>query len=165
MGTVLKLFTANIWFFAIYEKDIDAIKVFIEHEFDINTLDDYGNTALITILNKNNDTDNEIAKLLIYNEANINVKNNDNITALIMASRNCNTEIVRLLLENELDDINNKGNGRTALEWALDKKDNYEIIKLLLDAGANSRNELLYTKKYDEYLREYKLNILKLIKN
>jgi len=165
MRTVLKLFTANIWFFAIYEKDINAIKVFIEHKFDINTLDDYGNTALITILNKNNDTDNKIAKLLIYNGANLDVKNNDCNTALIMASRNCNTEIVRLLLEGELDDINNKGDGRTALEWALDKKNNYEIVKLLLDSGANSRNEIRYHKEYENYIREYKLNILRLIKN
>jgi len=197
METSLKYFTADNWFFAINEKDIDAIKIFIEHDFDINVLGNHGKTALIIVSYKG-DADYEIAKLLIDAGANlniqdnhsntalmlvlgdfnnskndiillllnagadVNIRSNNGTTALIMASRNRNTEIVKFLLEGGLADLTHKGDGNTAFGWALGKINNNEVIRLLLDAGADS-NGMRYGR-YNDYIKEYKLNIIKKIK-
>jgi len=84
------------WFKAIYNKDIDIIKIFIEHKFDIDVIDCIGNTALINeVSNKNIDS----IKLLLDAGANINYQNGTGWTSLIISVQNNDITLVKLLLD------------------------------------------------------------------
>jgi ankyrin repeat protein len=77
-------------------------RLLLEYEPDVNIINAAGWTALMHAARYASTESNiEIVKLLIDNNANINLKNNDNCTALMLAcvaSNNLNT--VRLLLKN-----------------------------------------------------------------
>lgn len=92
---------------------------------------------------------NDVFKLLIENKANVNLVNNEGITPLIKAILEHNYCAINLLIKN-YDDLNFKTklnsittDGDTALSVAICTKQN-DIVKLLLDAGANI--ELIDTK-------------------
>src|SRR5690606_1920302 len=69
-------------------------------------------------------------KLLIENNANLNIRNNCGETALIWASGKGRTKIVKLLIENNANlDIQNK-NCKTALMFG---SVHFDIIKLLIE--------------------------------
>lgn len=84
----------------------------------------------------------EIIELLLANGANVNEKNGDGCTALMLAPLNSNLEKIKLLLRHNIN-INEKNNdGRTALILAIKKSSmkknfNPEIVKLLLNYGAD----------------------------
>ncbi len=74
-----------------------------------------------------------VARLLIKKGADVNAKNNDGETALMLASLNGNFEAANLLIEKGAD-VNAKSNkGKTALEYSfLDTR----MAELLRKAGA-----------------------------
>ena len=85
----------------------------------------------------------EIAKLLIDNGADVNAKNNDGGTALTRAVYWDKLEVAKLLIDNGAD-INAKDSlGHTALTQAVNW-DRLEIAKLLIDNGADTKNSLTY---------------------
>ena len=103
-----------------------------------------GRTALIMACrNLNTYSDNGIVKLLLENEADINLKDIDGCTALMMAcyySNYSNVETVKLLLENNADPNLKNNNGRNALMIACGYTNivsSIEIVKLLLENGAD----------------------------
>lgn len=98
---------------------------------------------------KNNDgrtalmltSNSDIAKLLIDSGADVNAKSNGGLTALMLTS---SLEITKLLIDNGAD-VNAKDDefGQTALTQAV-KWDRLEIAKLLIDNGADTKNSLTY---------------------
>ena len=82
----------------------------------------------------------EIAKMLLDNHANVNIKDAEGATAIILASMRGHFNIVKLLLENGAN-INDKDNdGNTAILWAC-MKGHFNIVELLLENGANIDDE------------------------
>jgi len=78
----------------------------------------------------------EKVKELINKGADIEAKNNDGKTSLMIASNNGHSEVVKLLLEKGADIEAKNENGRTSLMMA-SHKGHSEIVKLLLENGAN----------------------------
>lgn len=73
----------------------------------------------------------KIVQILLLTSVNINIKNNDGWTILMIASRNEHINVVQLLLDNGAD-VNIKNNhGVTALMYASlnVNKDIYELLK------------------------------------
>lgn len=77
--------------------------------------------------------DFEMAELLIDSGANVNAKNNDNVTALKKASENGHLEIVKLLIDSGANGLNR------ALMFA-SEKGHLEVVKYLIDKGADDLN-------------------------
>ena len=78
----------------------------------------------------------EVVKFLIDNGADVNLKNNGGMTALMSAS-DVSHELIELLIKsgarvNEVDD-----NGKSALMYAIISSSDIEVVKFLIDNGAN----------------------------
>ena len=128
-----KILTKDNWCIALYNYDIDAIKIFIKHKFDINVKCHYNQTALIQKVRVNNI---EIVKLLLDAGADVNIQDDFKSTALLYAVEFDNVKLIELLL-NAGADVNVKdNNGTTPLLSAVIKK-YFNIVKLLLNAGAD----------------------------
>ena len=89
----------------------------------------------------------EMAKLLIDSGADIQVRDKFGTTTLMVAAKSGKVEMVRLLIERK-EDVNAKenvdGGGHTALHYCAlgycqgeNKKDFFEIVKLLVGNGAD----------------------------
>jgi len=116
-----EFFNEENWFQAVEKGDIDTIKMFIKHKFDINIKHKFNdNTALILSIYH----DINITKLLITAGAGINIKGCCGNTALMWASKNGCTDVVKLLINMTRDcdntaDTNIKGcYSNIALMWA-----------------------------------------------
>lgn len=99
---------------------------------------------LVICINKFTEAFDKIKDLLIDCQVNINAKNDDGITALMIASINSsihsNNDTVRLLIEHGANVNIQANNGATALYHACNHSHNssdFETVKLLLDNGAN----------------------------
>ena len=113
---------------ALINKEIQIIKWLIKNGADVNAKNNYGDTALITAIEKNNTT---ALKLLLNKGADINLKGSFGETALITAIEKNNTTALKLLL-NKGADINLKGSfGETALINAI-KNNNIIALEILL---------------------------------
>lgn len=100
---------------------------------DINTKDEYGQTALMVAAANNNA---EITTLLLEHNANINATRNDGKTALIIAAYNGSISIVKLLLDKRADPNISNNEGWSALYYAI-RSDNHDISRLLVESGAD----------------------------
>jgi len=76
-----------------------------------------------------------VVKLLLDNNASINMKDNEGRTALFLASSKGKTDIVKMLLDKNANPNIESNKGRTALMEA-SITGNFEIIKLLVDKKA-----------------------------
>lgn len=104
---------------------------------NFNATNENGDTFLIAASRQGS---LKIVKSLIGYGADVNAKNNDGRTALMLTS---NLEIAKLLIDSGAD-VNAKNNdGGTALTQAV-KWDRLEITKLLIDNGADTKNSLTY---------------------
>jgi serine/threonine-protein phosphatase 6 regulatory ankyrin repeat subunit B len=82
------------------------------------------------------DGDTDIAKTLIGAGADLNVKQSDGWTALMIAAFSGHTGTVKILLDENADvSAQDKGDGKTALRWAVDRG-HTEIVNILKQAGA-----------------------------
>ena len=100
------------------------------------TINDVGNTALIEVICVYGNTD--VASLLLRQpEIDVNAMNNEGVTALMCASSQGHTEIVRMLLEKgaKVNATNDDG-GETALMIA-SANGRADVVSLLLENGAN----------------------------
>ena len=123
---------------------IDAIKLLILHNVNVNYKDVWNWTPLIYCC-INHLHDIEIIELLIESGADINIKSIDGDTAIIFAILNSSThnhlEIIKLLIKKG-SQINYQNQfGETPLMtcycWSLNKLIRYDLIKLLLDNKAD----------------------------
>jgi ankyrin repeat protein len=71
--------------------------------------------------------------------ANVNVKNNDDITPLFEATQNRNMRIMELLLKNKADPNQKSVGGKTPLSVANEYKSRV-LIKLLIKYGAGTKS-------------------------
>lgn len=103
--------------------------VVLEAIHEINGTDTVGYTPLIQASSQGR---TEIVNLLLKLDANVNIRNKGNDTALTVAAREGHTEIVHLLLEHDarVDIQNNKG--LTALVLAAQKSKSASIEALIL---------------------------------
>ena len=137
-------------------KNISIPKLLIEHGANVN---EKGRCDLTPLMRACELLNFDMVKLLIQNNANINEKGRCNQTALMYACEFKAKDIVEYLI-NKGANINDKANGgATALIFAFftcikDEQKNFEIVKLLLEHGAdvNIKGEygspILYACKY-----------------
>jgi len=113
---------------AIYNGDLEIVKLLLDRGVNINIQDRYGLTALmIATINK----DLETMRLLLDHGVDINIQNRYDLTALMIATINKDLETVRLLLDHGGIDQSNK---HKALIRATDNED-LKIMRLFLDHG------------------------------
>ena len=136
---------------AAMNENIEIIKYIIENKFfksideknnEENKLDG-GATAFLLALKYNRNIN--VAKILLKQKSDFNVKDNYNRGALIYAAYNENEDIIRFVLENDLysGDINETSNGWTALHVAAYANPNPKVLELLLThcADLNRRTD------------------------
>ena len=135
---------------AVKKNLIEAVTLLLEHGSDINTVDCYGNTPLMIVIdNKYND----IAKILIDKGAEIDKQNKyaaeNTITYAIIAD---NIEIVGYLIEKDKKNLNLQDSkyGETPLMCAV-VNGKVDIIKILLDHGADVNIKNKFNKTVLDY--------------
>ena len=113
----------------------EIIDILLENDANINDIGRCGNTSLMMALTRLTHH-NKTIKLLLDNDADVNIANNNGYYPLTVAVRGRipnKKEVVELLLDNMHDiDIPDK-HGHTMMMLS----DEYNIINLLLDHGAN----------------------------
>jgi ankyrin repeat protein len=138
----------------------ETAKFLIEKGANINTPDDRGVTPLdvaeqrgsadmVELLQQHgarkgspnllgiiNSSDIEQVKLLISQGVDINVKNNNGLTALHLVARGGRKDVVELLIDNGADVNNKTNNGMTPLHQA-SRNGLKEIVELLISRGAD----------------------------
>ncbi|MBA3815862.1 MAG: ankyrin repeat domain-containing protein [Parachlamydiaceae bacterium] len=120
----------------------DVVKELLEVNANLNLQNRYGVTALMFAADLGH---KEIAELLINAKADLNILNRNGDTALILSAAKGHKEIAELLVGAKANlNIQTKKRGWTALMFAVEsrykeiiKGRHKEIIKLLLDAGAD----------------------------
>ncbi len=117
---------------AIRDADVKAVKAAVSGGADVNIGDDDGVTALMYAAIY---ADESCVKLLLAKGANPNAKTKGAITALMLSVSDARK--VRLLLSKGAE-VNAKSNqGHTALSIATGREGSVEVVKLLLDHGAD----------------------------
>ncbi|MBQ9419396.1 MAG: ankyrin repeat domain-containing protein [Synergistaceae bacterium] len=149
---------------AWYNNNIEVIKILLDSEADINLRDVYGKTAKdYAAENKNLDIRNKAAilewlvdwdnallnaaqqnerptviKRLIKAKANVNAKNRNSITPLMMAAANSDyPEVIEALVKAGADVNAQSDAGQTALVYAVRFNPNPKILRALIRAGAD----------------------------
>jgi ankyrin repeat protein len=110
---------------------IDLFKLILEKSTEINAQDMNGDTALHIALLKKSKT--EVKELLEHKDVDVNVKGNDNLTPLHLASRwkKIPIQLFKIVLNNSKD-INAKDNhGSTSLHLAMMKEFETAVKELL----------------------------------
>lgn len=124
---------ANALMWASKNNHIEIVDFLLSKGADVNAKDSAGYTALIYT------GDITIAADLINHGADVHVRTKNKNTPLIIAVKNGQLDMVKLLLDNGVRvDVKDAG-GCTALMFAAQKEDAHEfdIAKYLIDHGAN----------------------------
>ncbi len=143
--------------------DIEEVKRLLEKGANVNKLEkDTNRTALIIAVDHNR---NDIVKLLLQKNADVNHKDVTGRTALMYAIENNNTEIVKLLLNSGADVNQTNKAGQTALIIAVNHNRN-DIVKLLLQKNADVNHKDATGKTALNYAVIYRNEeIIKLLTN
>ena len=145
----------NDFFYLLDDDDnLEILKLCMEYGLDLNYFTDerkyYGN--LITIPSKNDQI--KTLKFILDNDIDPNISKE----ALIIAVKNNNIEIVRLLLEYGADPNVQNGLNDTPLTTAMVER-NLKMMSILLDSGADP-----HFVWYDEYRPDINLNMIQYAK-
>ena len=128
--------------FAAQNGNLEIVKLLLERGANVNAKNEIGSTVLMFADQSNN---LEIIQLLLGKGANINAEDNNGLNALHYAARYSNSlEIVKLLLESGVNVNAKSKKGNTPLMLAgRNENENYlNIVKLLLDNGANPFDDI-----------------------
>jgi ankyrin repeat protein len=129
---------------AVYTEDMELIQFLIDKGADINAESEWccGHTAIEAAVKSGN---LELVRLLLNHKADPNA--HDALT-LIAAASTASYDIVKLLLDHGADVNRHDLDGRTAIEYLVDVRENdFDIIELLLEHGANRADALLAAAK------------------
>ncbi|XP_038649451.1 2-5A-dependent ribonuclease-like [Scyliorhinus canicula] len=120
------------------EKDNQAIvQILLEHGANVNTIDKNENTPLNIALTRNT-LQIPVLEQLMQRTHNLNVRDNDGKTPLILAVEKKIATAVKLLLEDQRVEIDAQDNsGRTALLAAVENKDT-SLTEALCEKGADA---------------------------
>ena len=117
-----------------------AVRILLDSGVMINTVNDRGETALISASQRGRD---DIVRLLLEKAADLEAKNRDGHTALICAVGHCPAsdcssylDTVRLLIDKGANVQAKSKSGKSALHQAA-KRNNRTVIQILLDSGAD----------------------------
>ena len=128
---------------ALVECRLDEVKELLSAnlDLDIHRISESEKWSYLHKVSKTNDTPPETIEFLIAEGLDVNAIDNYQRTPLFWAVCCKNVDVVRVLLENGADKlIDHKDRaGKTLLCYV---HESYEMIKLLLDAGANPDNPL-----------------------
>ncbi len=131
---LFSIHSRNLFHAAVAKGDLDTLKSMLARQ---PKLDKKGSYALITAAILDN---NDVARLLIYNGAQVNVQNEGRLTTgytpLHWAAYKGNENLVDLLTANGAQVNIQSKDGQTPLHMAAGKG-RYEVVKLLIDIGAN----------------------------
>ncbi|MCF8462942.1 MAG: ankyrin repeat domain-containing protein [Rickettsiaceae bacterium] len=142
---------------AVRDGNEQMVKSLLDEGVDVNTIDEYGVTALMNaILFKNVG----VVKVLLDNGADVNMSNNSAETALTYAIKDKNKEIVKLLLEFGADINKGKGdlyNGNLLVNDKIlgDK----EMLEFLSAKGSNVNLLINTTDNEGKTLLVYKVKV------
>ncbi|VEH34628.1 ankyrin repeat domain-containing protein [Legionella sainthelensi] len=125
---------------ATLNADKKSISTLMARGINVNIQDKDGNTALIRALEKvlykdKNEVGRDIAQQLIAAQAQLDIKDNDENTPLILAVQNKDLAMVNDLLEHGACLETLDAHMKTALFWAAEKGDE-DIFDVLLEHGA-----------------------------
>lgn len=135
-------------FAAAQEGDENIIALLLTAKANPNILDKKGKISPLLMAAEKGHT--KIARMLIQADANVNHQNSQGYTPLMWATFTANKDLVKMLLDakanvNAIDAENN-----TALIWAVFANSGYDIMEMLLKAGANPD---IVSKKYGTALQ------------
>ena len=106
--------------FQIAESEFDVIvSLLIKHGAKINARNRMGMTPLLDLAYENNDSKKYIFDIYLKHGADVNARSNDGETALHLAARSRNKEIIDSLLKTGVSKKNKDKLGRTALHFYL----------------------------------------------
>ncbi len=117
-----------------YEGNVDAVRMLLACNVDVNACNKYFHTALMQASYKN--TNNEIVEALLEAKADINARNRYGWNALIIASYSGSVDVVHLLVHAGADVKARDADGRTALTLAC-SGGHLEAVQKLLELGAD----------------------------
>lgn len=135
MGSAAGTQAADLDFFVeeVRENHIDKVRAFIQNGVDVNARDVFGNNtglhwaASLGLA--------EMARLLIDNGADLDIRNNDGNTPLHWAAGEGRKELVVILIAHGADINARSKSGWTPLRWA-EAQSQKEIARILMAAGA-----------------------------
>lgn len=132
-------------FLSTYEDQINGKRA------DLNKANSDGSTALIWAAFGGH---YEVAKSLIFQGANVDIRDNTGASALIWAAERGNKEVALMLIERGCNLDFQDSNGKTALIWSAIYGDE-DIARSLMEHGANTqlrsevnKSALIYAKRY-----------------
>ncbi|MDR0723612.1 MAG: ankyrin repeat domain-containing protein, partial [Endomicrobium sp.] len=122
-------------FEAIPIRDIESAKRFVEDKEQLKLLDKFGNTPLHVAYIYGN---YEIASLILRKKGTeVNVKNESNLTPIMIAAMNNNDELANLAMGYGADVLIPDINGLTPLMYAVFYK-NYDLVERILKYNKNA---------------------------
>jgi hypothetical protein len=134
------------------ERDYDILKILLLASPDVNSTNEYGQTALCTAASRG---EHSIVKLLLAAGADPNIPNNNRYTALMAAAEGDYPEIAKMLIEAKAN-VNWNSDRLSPLFHAINTQNNKktmqsEVAVMLLEAGAdiNALLQLAQQYKYD----------------
>ncbi len=154
---------------AVSENSISVINTLLKLGADINTYDAYGNTLAYYLLNnyKSNSVDvfEEKLSVLTSNGLVVNLPQSNGNTLLHIATKRNDLELLKRLEDFKIDVNLKNEEGMTALQFAAMKATDINILKYLLDKGADKSvvtefDETIYDlAKENELLRHENTDI------
>ena len=138
-GATVLMFACRCWGYTRSEgfdgAPPDILQACLNAGEDVNACDDYGDTALLWILQTTGVENNALVRFLLRHGANPNVQNQGRETPLLCAVRDTELQIVRMLLQRGAKADTRDAGGATPLLWAVGR-DAPTLAALLIKAGA-----------------------------
>jgi ankyrin repeat protein len=156
-----KEFNEDSFIECVGDNDKQAVKLFIEAGFDVNTPADTGITALHIAAMKGN---TDIVKTLLEHGANPNAvvaSGSEKSSTPLMAAAMCgDVEALKLLLDKGAEVNAKDGNGWVALDFAAEQT-NLEVLKILWQHGAPTITDVMVARALSDFQLSLRKQVVK----